>query len=108
MKISLTEELHGEYTIHTTDRRKYITYLFDPKRCKSLYIQSYNNLRSKSEITSLRVVTIRRKGSSEKITVACNLTLEYEHCLRCMISTDSKKLQFDQGLHFCTNYSGAK
>jgi hypothetical protein len=108
MKISLTEELPGEYTIHTFDRRKYITYLFDPNRCKSLYIQSYNNLRTKSELTSLRIVTISRKGSSEKVTVTGKLTSEYEHCLRCMISTDNKKLQFNQGLHFCTNYSGMK
>jgi hypothetical protein len=108
MKISLTEELPGEYTIHTADRRKYITYLFDPNRCKSLYIQSYDYLRPKSELTSLRIVTISSEGSSEEVTISRKLTSEYEHCLRCMISTDSKKLQFSQGLHFYTKYSGMK
>jgi len=100
MKVSLTEELSGKYTIHTTDRRKYISFLFAPNRCKSLCIRSYNKLRDKNELTSLRIVTISRKGSSEKVTVACNLTSEYEQGLRCMISTDSKKLQFNQGLSF--------
>jgi hypothetical protein len=106
MKISLTEELPGEYTIHTVDRRKYITYFFDPNRCESLFIQAYNKLSSKSEPTSLRIVTISRKGSSEKVTVACNFISEYELGLRCMITIDSKKLQFNQGLRFYTNYSG--
>jgi hypothetical protein len=99
MKTYLVQSFSGEYRLYTVDGRN-ITYCFNPKRQRLLYLQSYNNLRNNRESVLLRIVTISRKGSPEKVTVARKLTSEYEFCLRCMISTDSKSLHFEQGLSF--------
>jgi hypothetical protein len=106
MKVCLTKYSCGNCIMHTYDRLNYITYLFDPIRYKSLYIQSYGNLRPTSELVSHRIVTIKTKSSSKKVTVACSLSSEYEQSLRCVISTDSEKLQFRQGLHFVQRIQG--
>ena len=106
MKIYLVQDFSGEYRLHTVDGHN-ITYFFNPRHRRLLYLQSYANLRNKREVVSLRIVTISRKGSSEKVKVLRKFS-EYEYCLRCMITTDSKNLRFEQGLHFYTNYSERK
>jgi hypothetical protein len=98
MKIYLVQDFSGEHRLYTVDGHN-ITYCFNPKRQGLLYLQSYTSLRSKREPVSLRIVTISSKGSSEKVAVSRKLS-EYEFCLRCMITTDSNILRFEQGLSF--------
>jgi hypothetical protein len=101
MKICLAQDFSGEYRFNTVDGHN-ITYFFNPKRQRLLYLQSYTNLRSNRELVSLRIVTINMKGSSKKVTISRKYS-EYEYCLRCMISTDRNNLRFEQGLAFQTS-----
>jgi len=98
MKIRLKRDYYGEYDLFTVDGHN-ITYFFNPKRQRSLFLQSYTRLRNTRKLVSLRIVTISRRGSSEKVKVLRRLS-KCEYCLLCMITTDSRKLRFEQGLSF--------
>jgi hypothetical protein len=100
MKVYLTQNPFGGYQLRTFDGRKYRTYLFYPNRCKSIYIQSYTNVRAKCELVSQRIVTIKAKGPSGEVIATYELTSGYVDRLCCMLFVDSKVLRFEQGLSF--------
>jgi hypothetical protein len=99
MKTYLVQAFSGEYHIYTVDGYN-ITYFFNPKRKRLIYLQSYNNVRSNRELVSQRIVTIKTKSPSGKVIATRDFTSDYVDRLRCMITADSKNLLFEQGLSF--------
>jgi hypothetical protein len=100
MKICLEQNSFGDYRLCTFDKRNYLTYLFHPVCFDSLYLHSYTNIRAKSELVSLRIVTISNKGPSGEAIATCELTSDYADRLSCMLFIDGKELRFEQGLSF--------
>jgi hypothetical protein len=99
MKTYLVQSFSGEYHIYTVDGYN-VTYYFNPKRKRLIYLQSYNNLRNNRELVSQRVVTIKIKRSSGEVIATRDFTSDHTDRLRCMVNADSKVLRFEQGLFF--------
>jgi hypothetical protein len=100
MKVCLVQNSFGGYNLRTFDKCNYLTYSFHPVRFDSLYLQSYTNVRAKSELVSQRIVTIKTKGPSGEVIATCKFTSGYVDCLHCMLLVDSKVLRFEQVLSF--------
>jgi hypothetical protein len=100
MKVCLMKYAAGDCIIYTVKGRHYTTYFFDQDYAKLLCLQSCTNSRDVVESVLQRLVTVNMTGLPGILMATCKFTTSCENSLRCMITTDSKKLQFSQGLSF--------